>query len=85
VEKVYQDEEQQPNEPNFEAIDPQAVARTIEEINEALKEKEIDPKVRQKLNYARKNWPGKLADRPRPSVSTSSTTRWGRRRATRCF
>ena len=62
VDKVYQDEEQQPNEPNFEAIDPQAVARTIEEINEALKEKEIDPKVRQKLNYARKNWPGKLAE-----------------------
>jgi transposase len=62
VERVYQDEEQQPNEPNFEAIDPQAVARTIEEINEALKEKDVDPKVRQKLKYAEKNWPQKLAE-----------------------
>nr|MBA3353810.1 transposase [Blastocatellia bacterium] len=62
VERVYQDEEQQPNEPNFEAIDPQAVARTIHTINEALKDKEVDPKVRQKLNYAKKNWPQKLAE-----------------------
>lgn len=62
VEQVYEDEEQRPNEPNFEAIDPQAVARTIEEINEVLKDKEIDPKVRQKLKYAEKNWPGKLAE-----------------------
>lgn len=62
VERVYQDEEQQPNEPNFEVIDPQAVARTIRTINEALKEKEVDPKVRQKLNYAKKNWPQKLAE-----------------------
>jgi transposase len=62
VEQVYEDEEQRPNEPEFEAIDPQAVARTIEEINEALKEKEVDPKVRQKLKYAEKNWPQKLAE-----------------------
>lgn len=62
VEKVYEDEEQQPNEPSFAAIDPEAVRRTIEEINEALREKEIDPKIRQKLNYARKNWPKKLAE-----------------------
>lgn len=62
VERVYQDEEQRPNEPAFEAIDPEAVARTIAEINEALKEKDIDPKVRQKLKYAEKNWPQKLGE-----------------------
>lgn len=62
VEKVYADEENQPNEPDFEAIDPEAVKRTIADINEALKEKEIDPKIKQKLNYARKNWPQKLAE-----------------------
>jgi transposase len=62
VEKVYQDEEQKPNEPDFKAINPQAVKRTIDEINEALREKEIDPKVKQKLNYAKKNWPGKLEE-----------------------
>ena len=59
---MYEDEEQQPNEPNFAAIDPEAVARTIDEINEALREKEIDPKIKQKLNYARKNWPQKLSE-----------------------
>lgn len=62
VERVYQDEEQQPNEPEFEAIDPGAVARTINEINEALRDKEIEPKVRQKLKYAEKNWPVKLRE-----------------------
>ena len=62
VERVYQDEEQQPNEPEFEAISPEKVLQTIEEINEALKDKDIDPKVRQKLKYAEKNWPQKLAE-----------------------
>lgn len=62
VEQVYQDEEQRPNEPEFEAISPEKVTRAIEEINEALKDKEVDPKVRQKLKYAEKNWPGKLAE-----------------------
>lgn len=62
VEKVYEDEEQQPNTPSFAAIDPDAVARTIDEINEALREKEIDPKIKQKLKYAEKNWPEKLAE-----------------------
>jgi transposase len=62
VERVYQDEEQQPNEPEFAAISAEKVARTINEINEALRDKEIEPKVRQKLKYAEKNWPRKLAE-----------------------
>jgi transposase len=62
VEEVYGDEENQPNVPEFEAVSAEAVSRAIEEINEALKEKEIDPKVRQKLNYAKRNWPGKLEE-----------------------
>ncbi|QQS39717.1 MAG: IS1182 family transposase [Acidobacteriota bacterium] len=62
VEKLYEDEEQTPNEPDFEAMDPEAVERAIEEINEALKDKETDPKTRQKLRYAKKNWPKKLAE-----------------------
>jgi transposase len=62
VEEVYQDEEQRPNTPEFGPIEAEAVSRTIDEINEALKAKEIDPKVRQKLNYAKKNWPEKLTE-----------------------
>lgn len=33
---------------------------TVERINESLKNKEIDPKIKQKLNYAGKNWPAAL-------------------------
>jgi len=62
VEQIYQDEEQRPNTPDFAVIDPEAVTRTIEEINEALKEKKIAPQIRQKLTYAKKNWPKKLAE-----------------------
>lgn len=60
VEEVYRDEEQRRNTPEFASIDAEAVTRAIEEINEALKGKEIAPKVRQKLTYAKKNWPEKL-------------------------
>lgn len=63
VEKVYQDEEQQPNEPDdFKEINAEAVSETIDRINEALKGKDIDQRVKQKLNYAKKNWPGKLKE-----------------------
>ena len=57
VEKVYVDQEQLPNTPDFEAIDPQKVAQTIDQINTALQDKPVDKKVKQKLNYAKKNWP----------------------------
>jgi len=50
------------NEPDFKEINPLAVSEAISAINEALREKEIDPKVKQKLNYAKKNWPGKLTE-----------------------
>lgn len=61
VEKVYIDQEQRPNTPDFEAIDPEKVSRTIDHINKALEGKDVDKKVKQKLNYAKKNWPKNLA------------------------
>lgn len=45
----------------FDKIDPQQVEQTIATINEALKDKDVPTKVKQKLNYAKKNWPAKLA------------------------
>lgn len=60
VEKVYRDEEQTPNMPDFEAIDPQKVSETIDRIDQALEDRPIDKKVRQKLNYAKRNWPRNL-------------------------
>jgi hypothetical protein len=49
------------NEPNgFEKIDQESVLRTIESINKALRGKPVNKKIKQKLDYARKNWPENL-------------------------
>ncbi len=40
----------------FDKIDAEKVAQTIDEINEALKDKPVSKEVKQKLNYAKKNW-----------------------------
>lgn len=62
VETVYADEAQQPNEPdNFDAVNPEEVSKTIAKINQALEGKTIDKKVKQKLNYAKNNWPKNVA------------------------
>lgn len=48
------------DEIDFKEISSEKVEETISRINEALKEKKIDKKVKQKLGYARKNWPENL-------------------------
>jgi transposase len=54
-------EELENNEPDgFERIDQESVRRTIENIDKALKGKPVNKKVKQKLDYARKNWPENL-------------------------
>ena len=54
-------EELENNEPTvFEKIDQESVIKTIENIDKALKGKPVDKKIKQKLNYARKNWPENL-------------------------
>lgn len=49
-------------EGEFENPSPEKVAQTVERINKALEGKEVDKKVRQKLGYAKKNWPSKLQE-----------------------
>lgn len=49
----------------FQAVDPQAVERTIARIQEAIKGKEADKKVKQKLGYAKRNWPRNVAQNQR--------------------
>jgi transposase len=44
----------------FEKIDSQKVNQTIDSINAALKDKKVAKGVKQKLNYAKKNWPANL-------------------------
>lgn len=54
-------EELEHNEPeNFEEIDAEKVGQAIEQIDKALEGKEVDKKVKQKLNYARRKWPDAL-------------------------
>ena len=61
VEKVYKDEQHIPNTPDFQVIDADKIEATIHQINEALQGKTIDKKIKQKLNYAKKNWPNNMA------------------------
>ncbi|ATL47898.1 IS5/IS1182 family transposase [Chitinophaga caeni] len=44
----------------FDKIDSEKIEQTIATINAALKDKPIDKKIRQKLGYAKKNWPPAL-------------------------
>lgn len=46
--------------PDFSDLDPEKVEETVETINRVLKKKKIDPKKRQQINYARKNYKANL-------------------------
>lgn len=55
------EEEMKDTEPLvFERIDAEKVKETIAKIDEALAGKEVSKKVKQKLSYAKKNWPDNL-------------------------
>lgn len=44
----------------FDQVNADQVRKTIAKIDQALGDKDVDKKVKQKLNYARKNWPENL-------------------------
>jgi transposase len=47
--------------PDFDRIDSKSVRETIDNIDAKLKDiEQVDSKVKQKLNYAKKHWPSKL-------------------------
>ena len=60
AEGVAADELKDQSPGDFEKINAQQVEQTIEKINTALKDKQADKKVKQKLNYAKRNWPQNL-------------------------
>jgi transposase len=60
TQKLAAQEKSDDTPPDFDKIDAKEVKATIERINTALKDKDVDPKIKAKLNYARKNWPSKL-------------------------
>lgn len=54
-------EELTDNDPSmYTELDSQKVKETIQSINEVLKDKPVDKKIKQKLNYAKRNWPKNL-------------------------
>jgi transposase len=60
AQKVAAEEINDTDPSGFDKIDAQKVEQTINQINEALKGKEVESKIKQKLNYAKKNWPANL-------------------------
>lgn len=46
--------------PDFDKIDSKSVKETIDKIDAALKDKPVSKEIKQKINYAKKNWPSKL-------------------------
>jgi transposase len=60
AQKVAAEEMDDTDPSGFDKIDAEKVEQTINKINEALKGKEVDSKVKQKQNYAKKNWPATL-------------------------
>jgi transposase len=60
AQKVAAEEMNDTDPTDFDTIDAEKVEQTIQKINEALKDKPVDSKVKQKLKYAQKNWPAKL-------------------------
>jgi transposase len=46
----------------YASIDPEEVRKTIDLIDQALQDKPVSKKVKQKVRYAKKNWPDKLKE-----------------------
>jgi len=46
----------------FTSVDPEDVRKTIELIDQALKDKPVSKEVKQKVKYAKNNWPDKLQE-----------------------
>lgn len=61
TQKVAKEELADPCPTEFKAVDPEQVKATIKKIDDALKDKPVDKKVKQKLGYAKKNWPENVA------------------------
>lgn len=60
TQKIAASEKGDDTPPDFEKIDSKNVKATIDKIDAVLKDKPVSKEVKQKLNYARKNWPAKL-------------------------
>lgn len=60
AESVSKEELQDQTPTSFAPVDAATVKQTIDKIDQALEGKKVDKKVKQKLNYAKKNWPSTI-------------------------
>jgi len=60
TQKLAAEEKDDDTPPDFDKIDSKNVKATIAKIDAVLKDKAVNKDVKQKLNYARKQWPAKL-------------------------
>ena len=58
--QVAAEEMSQPEPPDFTTIDSEKVKQTIEKIDAVLADKPVRKEIKQKLKYAKKNWPAAL-------------------------
>src|SRR5690606_30375237 len=62
AERIATEEMKDQRPTSFAPTSPEQVAQTIDQIKTELKDKEgVDKKVKQKLNYAKKNWHANVA------------------------
>lgn len=54
--RIAEEEDKEEEREEFDQIDPEKVEKTIKKIDEVLKDKPVNKKVKQKLRYAKKNW-----------------------------
>ena len=62
TQKLAEEELKDTTEVDFKAIDADKLKETVNKIDKALSGKQVSKKVKQKLNYAKKQWPGKLRE-----------------------
>ena len=60
TQEIAKEEMKDTSEVIFKSMDKEKIKSVIETIDSTLKKKKICPKVRQKINYAKKHWPDNL-------------------------
>lgn len=60
AQQLAQEEMNDTDPSGFDNIDAEKVEKTIDKINEALKDKPVSKEMKQKLGYAKKTWPANL-------------------------
>lgn len=61
AESVAKEELMDNNPTIYPELDAEQVEKTIESINQAISDKPVEKKIKQKLNYAKRNWPQNMA------------------------